>query len=530
MESALVFGPGDLRGEPYRLDDEKRRLVWRMYEVYPKDHPNAGRRRFRRIAISLRKGSAKSEFGAALCAVELHPEAEVRCDGWERVGREWIPKGRPMRDPYIPLLAYTEEQSEELAYSALLVMLSEGRDANLFDFGLQRIMRRTGDGKAAALATAPDSRDGARTTMELFDETHRLALPRQKEAHRTMLANLPKRKLADAWSLEVTTAPAPGEHSVAEDTMDYARQVADGAKADARLFFFHRQASDGHDLTTHDGVRAAVVEASGPITEWSDIDGIVEQWDDPTADRAYLARVWLNMLVQSTAAAFDAEAWKLLERSEVPADKTAITLGFHGARTGGLASLVATEIASGFQWPLGIWDPSDFEGEIPRDPVDVAVDKAMKAYRVVRFYVDPPYWKDEFSTWQGKYGDKLVLPWETYRPRPMGYAVRAYDAAIDTGAITHGGDDPRFSVALGNCRRRDLTVTDEKGERLWTIQKERPESPHHIGPTYAGIISWEARLAAIADGALKPQPSYFTAATTPKAGRPFDDDFGDDDE
>jgi hypothetical protein len=35
IEDHLVFGPGDLRGEPAQLDDEKRALVYRMYEVYP---------------------------------------------------------------------------------------------------------------------------------------------------------------------------------------------------------------------------------------------------------------------------------------------------------------------------------------------------------------------------------------------------------------------------------------------------------------------------------------------------------------
>src|SRR5690606_209039 len=104
---------------------------------------------------------------------------------------------------------------------------------------------------------------------------------RLKAAHRTMLANIPKRKLSDAWSFEITTAPAPGEGSVAEDTMDYARKVAGGAIPDSKLFFFHRQASDDHDLNTPEGIRAAVIEASGPAAAWSDIDGIIEQWRDP---------------------------------------------------------------------------------------------------------------------------------------------------------------------------------------------------------------------------------------------------------
>lgn len=502
LEANLVFGPGDKRGEPYRLDDEKRRLVWRLYEVYPRAHANAGRRRFRRAAISLRKGSAKTEFGAALAAVELAPDGPVRCDGWRRDGRAWVPVGRPMRDPYIPMLAYTEEQSEELAYAALLVMLSEGPHADAFDFGKERVMRKTGDGKAAALATAPDARDGARTTFELFDETHRLVLPNQREAHRTMLANLPKRKAADAWALEVTTAPQPGEYSVAENTMDYARQVADGAKADARLFFFHRQATEGRPLTNHDEIRAAVLEASGPIAEWSDIDGIVEQWDDPSADRPYLARVWLNMLVRHADRAFDVGVWKGLARPKhVVPQGAQIVLGFDGSRTDDWTALIATELATGHQWAIGVWNPAQHGGEIPGHEVDVAVDSTFTDYDVVRMYADPPYWKDEIASWRGRYGDKLVLPWETWRNRPMGYAIRNYASAMASGAISHTGDAVLAS-SIGNCFRRLLNERDDRGERLWTVSKERPDSPHKIDAAVAAVLSWEARNDAIAAGAL----------------------------
>jgi hypothetical protein len=39
------------------------------------------------------------------------------------------------------MVAYTEEQTEDLAYAALYVMCSEGPDADLFDIGLDRILR-----------------------------------------------------------------------------------------------------------------------------------------------------------------------------------------------------------------------------------------------------------------------------------------------------------------------------------------------------------------------------------------------------
>ncbi len=98
---SLAFGPGDCVGEPYRLDDEKRR-VWRLYEVYPRDHSQAGRRRFRRAALSLREGSAKTELGAAITAVGSTPRG--RCAAMAGAGRPRLAaRGRRGHRPLHPL-------------------------------------------------------------------------------------------------------------------------------------------------------------------------------------------------------------------------------------------------------------------------------------------------------------------------------------------------------------------------------------------------------------------------------------------
>ncbi|MBN7551809.1 large terminase, partial [Mycobacteroides abscessus subsp. abscessus] len=46
IEERMVFGPGSLSGQPARLDDEKRGIIYRLYEIYPQGHRLAGRRRF----------------------------------------------------------------------------------------------------------------------------------------------------------------------------------------------------------------------------------------------------------------------------------------------------------------------------------------------------------------------------------------------------------------------------------------------------------------------------------------------------
>ena len=499
IESYLVFGPGDLRGLPAVLDTEKRALISRMYEVFPQGHEWAGRRRFKRVAISLRKGSAKTELAAWLAAAELHSYGPVRCDGFDASGQ---PVGKGVTDPYIPLVATTEEQSDELAYGALRVILMYSELADDFDIGIERIMRIGGDGKAVSLSTSPDARDGARTTFQIFDETHRMNAPRLKAAHRTMLANIPKRYLSDAWSFEITTAPAPGEGSIAEDTMDYARQVASGAIKDSRLFFFHRQANDDHDLSTPEGIREAVIEASGPVAEWSDIDGICEQWRDPTSDKTFLERVWLNRLVRSSERAFDIERWKeLSDINFMPNDGDLITLGFDGARWRDSTALVGTHILTGFQWLVALWERPENVAvwEVPAEDVNATVAETFDRWDVWRMYCDPPYWETPVAEWAGKYGDDRVVNWWTNRQKAMAYAIKGFNTAILSGELIHDGS-PDLTRHIGNAVRRILRMHDEEGVPLWTIYKEQPESPHKIDAAMAAILSWEARSAALALG------------------------------
>jgi hypothetical protein len=503
IEAGACFGPGDLRGEPAVVDEEKRALIYRAYEVFPYGHPKAGKRRFKRVCISLRKGTAKTELAGWIAFAELHPDGPVRTDGWRRQGSLWVPVGRPVRDPYIPMIAHTEEQTEELAYAALMVMCQEGPDQDLFDCTLERITRSSGEGKAVALASAPGSRDGARTTFQHADEPHRLVLPRQVQAWQTMLQNIPKRPIADPWSLSTTTAGVPGEASVAEQERDYALRVASGKAKDPQLFYFHREAGTSHDLETPGGLRAAIVEASGPaVAKWSDIDSIASLYHQADTDRPYFERVWLNRWVASSRQAFDPVRWKDLARTEKVDAGEPIVIGFDGARWRDACALVATHIETGLQWPIAIWEKAnalDDAYEVTDEQVDGAMDEAMSLWSVFLVYADPPRFEANTAKWSGRYGEKRVLDWYTNRPMQIGRAMRAYRTAQTSGVVLNNGDRT-MARHIANARRGDLKVLDDDDTPLWTIYKERPDSMLYIDAAMAGCLSWQARLDALARG------------------------------
>jgi hypothetical protein len=90
----------------------------------------------------------------------------------------------------------------------------------------------------------------------------------------------------------------PGEDSVAEGTHRHALAIVAEETKDPRLLFDHRQASEAHDLSRPRSLRAAIKEASGEASAYTDVDAIAAQFADPQADGADLRRYWLNQRVK----------------------------------------------------------------------------------------------------------------------------------------------------------------------------------------------------------------------------------------
>lgn len=500
IEERCVYGPGSLKGQPAKLNADQRMILYRGYEHFPRRHERAGRRRFDRVGWSTRKGSAKTEFGAWVTYAELHPESPVRFAGYNADGS--MKQGRPVADPYIPMLANTLEQVAELAYGALMVICELSADPELFDIGQDRIIRigisGESDGKAVPISGAPNARDGARTTFQMFDETHRLYLPNHKAAVETMNANLPKRPLEDPWTLSTTTAGEPGQDSVAEDEFFEAEAIGRGEIERPTLFFFHRQATDGFDMDNYEQRIAAITEASGPdVAEWSDIHRIAAQWERPKVDKAYLERVWCNRWAQAAMQAFNIRRWKALELDgeQIPR-RAQVTLGFDGARMRDATAIVATDVRTGLQQLEGLWErPRDAEDdwEVDESEVNAKIAELFKKYRVVKFYADPPHWNYTVGAWSAKYPDVVEEFW-TNQKRRIIKAIQAFEDAIVSGAVSHScPEDGDFTRHIGNAGKSHTNLLDEDtGERLWILGKLHRE--RKFDAAMAAVLSWQARM------------------------------------
>lgn len=462
IEGELVHGPGDLLGEPVRLGRELRGMIYRAYEVFPRDHPRAGRRRFKRVVWSRRKGWSKTEGAAWLAIVEAHPEGPVRCDGWRKDGKLWVPVGAPVWDPYIPMVAVTEEQTEDLAYGAVKAILQHDacRVAADFDAGEDRaqVVRQGASGQIKLTASAPSAREGARTTFEHFDETALFVTDRLKGAHQTMQDNLPKRVEADAWGLETSLSFNPGQGSVAEDAQLEAEltlaAIRRGELEPVGLLYDHLQADERWDLEVEEQLRAAVVEASGDAVGWTDVDELVRLYQKPRARKPEWRRKWINQPRGMLNAWIDGHDWAECAIAKtgvapVPDDEAEVVLAFWGGTSRSDAGLVGCT-ADRYLWVIGAWEPPS-PMRVTDGEVDATLEAAQERWTVrelVCSRVGGSGWIDEIESWHERWGNVVEMPVSS--PARMGPAGdRLYTAVMDR-EVTHDGH-PALSRHVANA-------------------------------------------------------------------------------
>jgi phage terminase large subunit-like protein len=154
-----------------------------------------------------------------------------------------------------------------------------------------------------------------------------------------------------------------------------------------------------------------------------------------------------------------------------------------------------------------IWNPALWPGHrTPRAEVMAAWDHIFQNYDVVRAYMDPPLYASEINHLQGKYGDKVVIEWPTYRIKPMHAALERLKTDIinpDSG-FTH--DDCAFTALhMRNAVERARTGN--------TYILGKASDQQKIDLTMSSVLAHEAVSDAIAAGDLgkRKQPKLSTA-------------------
>lgn len=181
-----------------------------------------------------------------------------------------------------------------------------------------------------------------------------------------------------------------------------------------------------------------------------------------------------------------------------PPDGTAISLGFDGSENNDFTAIQA-ETFDGFSFtprygPEGnptIWNPAEWNDQIPRIEVHAAVDELFSRYRVERFYCDPQDWRSEIGDWALQYGDNHVFEWATNRIGKMYDEIKRFETDLKERRVTHDGC-PIAGQHFANARK-----AARPGQKYILI---KPADHQKIDAAMARILAHTAASDARADG------------------------------
>jgi hypothetical protein len=501
----LLQPDGPDAGQPWTFTPEQARFILNWYAINEKGRFLVRYGMYRRM-----KGHGKDPLGAALCCIEF--VGPCRFARWE--GDD------PIAESHYAAWVQTAAVSRDQTRNTMTLfpgMLSPRAIEEFgIDLGKEIIYAHNGRCRIEAVTSSPRALEGGRATFILKNETHHWLAPNEgHEMAKVIARNAAKSRDGSSRVLAISNAHAPGEDSDAQHDYETWTKISQGLSEATGVLYDSLEAPET-DLEDEDSLRAGLLGARGD-SWWVDIDRLVAEIHDPRTSPAMARRFYLNQIVAEEDKPFDGKQWETLTRpGYFPPDGALIVLGFDGSIGGSSGNhdhtaLIGTEVATGHQWVVGYWEPELLDsGElgIPFLEVDETVDAAFHRWKVWRMNADPFYWRDMLASWAGRYGEEIVVSWPTNHYRKMAVSLLAYRNAMQTGALTHDGD-PRFMASINNAHKHMQEFRDDQGERMWTIQKERPDSPLKIDAAMAGCLSWEAYTAAVTAGVKEPAHSVY---------------------
>jgi hypothetical protein len=328
------------------------------------------------------------------------------------------------------------------------------------------------------------------------DESHHWLTSNEGHAMAAVIArNAAKSRDGSSRVLAISNAHNPGEDSDAERDYDAYMAIASGRSRATGLLYDSLEAPPDTDLADDDSLRAGIEAARGD-SHWLDAERLMDEIRDPRTPPSTSRRFYLNQVVATEDAWLAPHEWDACAAPEKVVEPGAIiTLGFDGSKTGDHTVLMGCRVDDGHLWPVGVWDPAQYEGEeVPRQEIDDTVAKAFAEFDVVGFYSDLSPWESYVDHWEQEYGDRLCarsldrhpIAWDMRgRKQQTTQAAEAFHDAIVEGTLTHA-NDPRLNQYIYNARRRPNNYGV-------TFGKETMFSARKVDGAAASMLAWRAR-------------------------------------
>jgi hypothetical protein len=449
----LLQPDGPDAGLPWRYTEEQLLFLTHWYAV-----DENGRFAYRTGVFRRMKGAGKNPFGAAICAVEM--AGPCRFAGWDEHGQ---PIAEPHHASWVQTAAVSKDQTR-ITMALFPAMFSKRL---LHEYGVEMgkeiIYAHGGRCRIEAVTSSPRALEGPRATFVLRDETHHWLSSNEGHAMASVIErNAAKSRGGTARVLSITNAHNPAEDSVAQRDYEAYVQITTG-KSKAKGFLYDcREAPPGTKLEDYASLKAGLLAARGDSV-WVDVDRLIDEVWDPRTEPSTSRRFYLNQIIAAEDAWVAPHQWDQCARPGlVLSPLEEVCLGFDGSKSDDHTAFVACRVSDGALFTLGIWDPADYDGEVPKAEVDAAVHQAVATYTVDGFFSDVEEWESYLDKWEAQWASGLYvhssgrhsIAWDMGgRTREVTQAVEALHNAIVERAVEHEGNR-RASQYVYNARRR----------------------------------------------------------------------------
>ncbi len=179
IENFVVHGEGDFYGQPFKLDNWQKAMIYELYELN-----DQGTRKYREALIGLPKGNGKSALISAIALYEL--------------------LGSGVVSPLVAVAAASYEQAN-LVFGTMKTMCDESPILrNMVETFQNEIQVKEGSGRAYRIAAKAGTADGGRNSCSIFDEVHEFSNINLERVHYVLANNTAKRR--DGIVINISTA------------------------------------------------------------------------------------------------------------------------------------------------------------------------------------------------------------------------------------------------------------------------------------------------------------------------------------
>lgn len=499
---------GPHAGEAFLPTMEQARFLLWWYAV-----DDNGRFIYRNGVLRRLKGWGKDPLAAAMSIVELC--GPVVFSRWNPITGE--PVGVRRAQAWVQVAAVSQDQTRN-TFTLFPAMISK-KLREEYGIELHKTIIYASEGQMIeGVTSSPLSLEGKRPTFVIKNETQWwVETNAGHDMSNIIQGNVDKASYGGCRSLAICNAHVPGQDSIAEQDYIYYQAVEGGMAINSGFLYDALEAPsdtpvseippppkpDDTDFAAkmaahEEGIarlRAGLEIARGDAV-WLDLDTIVASILDVRNAMTESRRKFLNQINASEDSWISPQEWDDCKRDVKPLERgDRITLGFDGSKGGDYTALVACRIEDAALFPLKVWNPEHYGGEVPRDDVDATVHWAFSRFNVVAMRADVKEFEAYIDQWSHKYKKKLAINASPNNPiafdmrgQQKRFALdceRFFDAVVEQELCHNGSAVLRQHVL--NAHRHPTNYD------AIAIRKASKDSTRKIDAAVCAVLAFAAR-------------------------------------